>query len=509
MNWLERTIAFLSPRIGSERAFYRLQLELARGYDAAQAGRLQNGRRRPGTSANAEIAKAGTHIRFAARELVRNNPHAKKAKRIYVANLVGTGIVPTANTGNKTRDGKINKAFEAWCRQADLAGRLDFFGLQAQLGGGLMESGEMLARLYDRRPGPALRLQPLEPDHLDLTRYLPGQDVGAGNYVDQGIEFDGDSRPVAYHLFPQHPGDSIGLKRFQSVRVSAERVVHVFPAHLGRAGQIRGVSEYAAVQQRLADLGEYDEATLVGKKIAACFAAFVKRSGSAASPLAGAAATTDDKNRRIETLAPGIIQYLGLDESVEFGEPPAVGDYSPYTDAQLHAIAAGLNVMYEGLTGDLSKVNYSSFRAGQNDFRRAIEMDQWLMLIPMFCNPVWRAFVDRLVIAGEVQPAFGDAHYGVDWATPRWESVDPSKDAGADREDIRSGLVTLKQAIARRGYNPDEVLRQHAETGKLLDQLGLTLDTDPRKVTRNGGPMSAPAADQLDGSAAAASSDTP
>src|SRR5262245_13589271 len=122
MNWLERTIAAFSPRMAAARAFYRLQLDLARGYDAAQAGRLQHGRRRPGTSANAEIGKAAPHVRYSARELVRNNPHAKKAKRIYVANLVGAGIVPTANTGNKTRDAKINKAFPIWCRQADLAG---------------------------------------------------------------------------------------------------------------------------------------------------------------------------------------------------------------------------------------------------------------------------------------------------------------------------------------------------------------------------------------------------
>jgi lambda family phage portal protein len=494
MGVIERAIELISPRWAAQRAFYRAQLEAARGYEAAKTGRRQSGWSRPSTSANAEVAAAGSRLRDGARDLVRNNPWAKKAKRAYVANMVGTGIMPTANTGNKNRDKKIDRAFEEWCRECDAAGMMDFFGLQALVAGTVFESGEALARYRDRRPDDGLtvplQIQVLEPDYLDVSRFGRPQ-ANADNVINQGIEFDRLGRRVAYYLWAEHPGDTMGLltsRLLSSRRVPADQIAHVY--RIDRPGQIRGASEYAAVMQKAHDLAEYDDAELVRKKIAACFAAFVKRSGSGQSPLAGKGATTDATGRRIERLSPGMIQYLQLDEDVEFGAPPAADGYREYTAAQLHAIAAGLGITYEALTGDLSQVNYSSYRAGQLDFRRAIEMDQWLMLIPMYCEPTWRRFIDRLVVTGVLDRP----HYGVEWATPRWESVDPAKDARADREDIRGGLVSLRQAIARRGYNPEQVLREIAETNALLDELGLVLDTDPRKTRASAGADRATAA---------------
>ena len=49
---------------------------------------------------------------------------------------------------------------------------------------------------------------------------------------------------------------------------------------------------------------------------------------------------------------------------------------------QLHAIAAGVGLTYELLTGDLSQVNYSSIRAGLIEFRRRMEALQWQLLRP-------------------------------------------------------------------------------------------------------------------------------
>ncbi len=489
MRWLESIIEAVSPRLAAERQAYRLQLDALRGYDGARTGRRQNSWGGGATSANTEIGSAGTRLRNNARELVRNNPWAKKGKRVYVANMVGTGIMPTANTGSAARDKRIDRAFQAWCGECDAAGQIDFFGLQALAVGTMFESGEVLARYRDRPPAAGLALpmqiQLLEPDYLDTARF--GRPEAANsNVINEGIEFDPEGRRVAYYLWNEHPGDTIGIIRqggFRSSRVPADQIAHVY--RIDRPGQIRGASEFAPVLQRSYDLGEYDEAELVKKKIAAAFGGFVKRAGSAQNPLAGAAATTDGSGRRLETLRPGLIQYLQRDEEIVFPSTPDSQGYRDFTVAQLHAIAAGLGITYEALTGDLSQVNYSSYRAGQIDFRRAVEMDQWLMLIPMYCEPTWRRFIDRLVVTGVLDRP----HYGVDWATPRFESVDPEKDSRADKADIRGGLASLSQVIARRGYNPDTVLRDIAKTASLLDELGLVLDTDPRKTDAGGKPV--------------------
>lgn len=508
MQWIERGIAVLSPRWAAERQFYRLQLDLSRKYDAAQHGRRQGGWSRPSTSANAEIASGGQATRNSARDLVRNVPWAKKAKRTYVANMVGTGIVPRAKTGNARRDAKIDAAFEAWCQECDAAGQLDFYGLQSLVAGTMYESGEVLVRYRDRPLRDArvvpVELQVLEPDFLDTSRFGRPEAASGTNVINQGIEFDDKGRRVAYYLWAEHPGDVAGFltsRLLKSSRVPADQVAHVY--RVDRPGQIRGITEFAPVIQLANDLHEYADAHLVLKKVAACFGMIVKRNGGATkSPLTGAKASTDAQGRRIETMSPGMVGYLDLDEDVAFPRPPTSEDYADYTAAQLHAFAIGAGVTYETLTGDLSKVNYSSYRAGQLDFRRAIEMDQWLMLVPMFCAPTWRRFIDRLVLLGTLDRPY----YGVDWATPRFESVDPQKDAEADKTEVRSGFQSLKAVIARRGYNPDQVLREIAETYKLLDQLGLKLDTDPRNGDGKGGAAPAAAdsakeeADEQDGS---------
>jgi hypothetical protein len=59
-----------------------------------------------------------------------------------------------------------------------------------------------------------------------------------------------------------------------------------------------------------------------------------------------------------------MIEYLPSGRDVRFATPGASGGYAEYMRVQLHAIAAGMGLTYELLTGDLSQVNYSSIRAG-------------------------------------------------------------------------------------------------------------------------------------------------
>ena len=137
---------------------------------------------------------------------------------------------------------------------------------------------------------------------------------------------------------------------------------------------------------------------------------------------------------------------------------------------------------YELLTGDLSQVNYSSIRAGLVEFRRLIDAVQWQIIIPMFCQPIWEWFVQTAWAAGQLpQPVIA-----VKWSPPRFEAVDPLKDSMADLMAMRSGTMTLAQAIARQGHNPDAVLAEIALMNARIDNLGLILDSDPRHVTQTG-----------------------
>lgn len=86
----------------------------------------------------------------------------------------------------------------------------------------------------------------------------------------------------------------------------------------------------------------------------------------------------------------------------------------------------------------------------------------------------------------------------VEWQPPRTQTslrslrkldccaVDPLKDPQADLLMLRSGTVTLAQAIARQGYDPASQLTEIAEMNALIDQLKFVLDSDPRMMAKAG-----------------------
>ena len=78
--------------------------------------------------------------------------------------------------------------------------------------------------------------------------------------------------------------------------------------------------------------------------------------------------------------------------------------------------------------------------------------------------PVWRRFVDTLILQGKIpQKALDDpkvAVHAVQWTAPKFESVDPVKDAAAELKMIRTGTLDLFEAISRNGYDPEERLQK-------------------------------------------------
>jgi lambda family phage portal protein len=478
MNWLDRTIAAVAPAIAMRRQRQKQALQLIqRAYDGAKAGRRTEGWVTAGTGANAEIGPANGRLRDRSRDLVRNNPYAAKAVNGLVSNLVGTGIVPRARAKRPAVARAADQLWLNFVSACDADGLTDFGGLQALIVRSLVESGEVLVRFRDRRMEDGLavplQLQVLEPDHLDGAKT---QDLPDGGHILQGVEFDALGRRRAYWLFPVHPGESRGLSPV-SRPIPARQVLHLFERL--RPGQTRGVPWFASVILKLRDLDDYDDAELMRKKIEACFAAFVtgvQDDETLGKPSAGLGGD------RVESFEPGMIEYLEPGKDVKFASPSVNGGYAEYMRLQLHAVAAGVGLTYELLTGDLSQVNYSSIRAGLIEFRRRMEALQWQLIVPGLCQPVWSRFIELAQAAGKLP----EGDITAEWTAPRFEAVDPLKDIQADILAVRAGVMTLKEAIARQGYDPAQVLAEIAATNAELDAAGITLDTDPRRSTRTG-----------------------
>lgn len=480
---IDRAIAVVAPRAAAKRLVARQAFAnlAARAYDGAAMGRRTDGWRTAGTSADTEIAGAGAILRNRMRDLVRNNPHAAKAVAVWVNNIVGDGFTPYANTGDPELNKRIDNLWADWSAQCDADGRGDFHALTTLAVREMVESGEVLTRRRRRSASAGLpvpmQIQMLEIDHLDESRIEANR--GDGGRTVRGIEYDRLGRRTSYWLFPDHPGDvgvALSINR-SSVRVPAEQIIHLY--RRDRVQQ-RGVPWGSPVIRGLRDLDDWTNAELVRKKTEACLVGIVTGADDGEQGIAPS--VTDSDGRVIEQFEPGLIAYARGAKSIDFNQPAPVSGMSEWLRTQLHIIAAGWCVPYELLTGDLSQVNYTSYRAGLIEFRRMASAIQWQIVIPIFCQPIWDWFIEAAWAAGLLP----EPQAACEWQPAGFEAVDPQKDAVADLMEIRMGTKTLRQAIAQRGWNPDAILEEIARTNGDLDRLNITLDSDPRKVTQQG-----------------------
>lgn len=465
---LDRLIGWLSPRSGLARHIDRLRL--ARAYEAASP---RDGWkvRRAGASPAADHQADAKAIRERARALVQNVPYVRAGMEAYVAQAVGTGISTFSTAASQTVRKTLDRTYAAWSKVCDADGRLPLGGLVAAAVRARRQDGECLIRLRRRTTGDGLpvplQLQLLEIDWLDTQR--TGGALGS-NQIINGIEYDALGRPAAYWLFDQHPGDALrrpGL-RVQSRRISAADVIHVYNPE--RPGQGRGISSLAPVIVRVRDLQLYEDAELARKNLETRLSVLVSGDPAAlATPPAPGESANPAATGDLGPLASGGITSVPPGMNITTVEPKAAEGYTDYVKQQLHLIASGMGVTYEMLTGDMREVNYSSARVRMLDFRRQVETDQWLQIVPQICEPIWRAFVDAAELANLVPRA----DYACDYSTPKWDYVDPQKDAEAELALVHNGLSSYSEILRRRGYKPDEVFAELAEDVKKLRELDL------------------------------------
>jgi lambda family phage portal protein len=467
---IDRLVSWFDPAAGLRRALSRRAMHKVRAYEGASTadGWVP---RRQGASANADHRADAAMLRARARSLVQNNPYAAKALACLVSNVVGEGITPASRAvDDKTRT-RLDVLWQDWVKIADADNGTDLHGLVAMAYRAMEQDGEVLIRLRSRRPEDGytvpLQLQLIEIDQLDTGKSgaLPN-----GGRIVMGVEFDPIGRIAAYWLRDGHPGDTdFSTLKFTSRRHDASAIIHLYAPD--RPGQARGITRFAPVIARLRDLAIYEDAELARKQNEALLSVFVSGDGADfAIPGVGesqsAARANANTMGELGQLKPGAILATN-GQSVTVAEPKAAPGYDNYIRTQLYAIAAGMGVTYEMLTGDLSQVNFSSARVGMMEFRRFAEQRQWHVLVPRLLDRIWSAFVDAAVMAGHIPRP----DYGVEWTTPKWDYVNPVQDVEADAAEIAAGMSSVSEKLRKRGYQPDAVF---AELGADYQKLKTT-----------------------------------
>lgn len=474
---IDGAIAPFSPGWAAERMAARAMLNQVRAFDAASRDRRTKGWRRTRGSADRENGAGQVLLRNAARDLVRNNKYAASGVRQLAATITGDGITaqlkhPSARVRQRAQD-----AMDRWA-ESKVDGEEDWYGHQKVSARGMIEAGETLTLWKADRDGPDGRIEGLESEYLDAaqTRLLD-----SGRVV-HGIQFDDDNNRTAYWLFGSHPDDVLpGRQGFVSSAVASDHVDHVYERL--RFGQSRGVSWLAPVAMTLRDVGDIEDAVRMREKLQACLGVILTQGEGAASSPLGTPITAGDKGGPpIETLRPGTIYRAAAGESATVINPSPTSGTVDFIRQQVAAVAANM-VPYHLMTGDVSQANYSSLRAAINGLYTMVDDWQQNVMISRVCRPAVFRRMRRLALET------GDRRFlevRADFALPVRRMVDPIKDLMGEIMEIRAGLKLIDRALAERGINAPEHMKDIANMNKLIDELGLALDSDPRRLTDSG-----------------------
>jgi len=439
---------------------------------------------------NALMREAGPTVVARARWLVRNNGYAKAALRSWSAATVGAGIKPSSLVEDATMREAIQQAWTRWTDESDAEDVTDFYGLTRRISREAFLAGECFVRFRPRFPQDGLSV-PLQLQLLP-TEQLPGWRLetvpdgpNAGGAIRLGIEFDRNlrDRRMAYWFLRTNPTDPTlsfmdALASQQLVRVPAEEVIHIFDPV--EAGQLRGLTGYAAAVVKLFQLDMYDDAELERQKQQSRYATFVETPEQLDDSTGNPLNPRPDDDPAV--WGPGATVHLFPGETVKFAAPASVGGgYEPFQFRTLLQLCAALGIPYAELTADLTRTSYASSRAGLLAFRTEVEAFQHAVLVHQFLRRVWRRWMDAAVLAGAI-PGLTATLYNANLEryremqaiTPRAPWVDPLKDRQAVKLAMDSQVIAPQDAIEAEGYDIETVYKRIAEAQELRRKYGIS-----------------------------------
>lgn len=464
-----------------------------RNYAAARPfGALQNWQPQ-NWSADALAQSDLDRLRARSRGLARDNDYMRKFLHMAESNIIGRSgfalqmrVLQADGTADNFANKAIETAFAQWARRGvcDVSGSLSFADVQKLLIRSVARDGEALVRHivgFDNAYGYALQV--LDIDRLD-TNYNRAP-TATQNAIRMGVELNAYSRPVAYWLRTQHPGERAASSPATTLheRVPAHEISHIFLQD--RPEQRRGFPWVASAIIGLQNLGAYQEAAIIAARIGASKMGFFKQNEDAdhfAPPIDGETQTNGYGGvDLIDSVQPGTFHELpqGYDFT-PFNPDYPHANYDSFMKTSLRGIASGLIVAYHSLGNDLEGVTFSSIRSGTLE-----ERDSWMSLQDWFAEQflydTFERWIQAALLRGAIVQPNGSAlpaaklsqfkaHH---WQGRRWQWVDPFKDISAAKEAVALCVKSRRAIADEMGVDFDDVVAQLEQEQQFLTEKGL------------------------------------
>jgi lambda family phage portal protein len=489
-------------QVPTKKSRVRGPLLMIRSHVAATISRLTAGWTTVPESAESVTYNDLTSLRARSRERKKNDPLARRIGTLFENNVLGAqGVQYQAQVLEDDRpadappqvDTKANQAIEtswkSWGRpeNCDASGRANFAEMQRQALSSVIFDGEILVRFLFGFDNPwrfAIMLHDAEMMDHKLVEKAPN-----GNWIKQGVEVDQWNRPVAYWIKDYKGPRSNGLEIVnRHVRIPAlgqpnGQMLHVFKSD--QVGAVRGLPWLSNGLQTMKMLDGYLEAALAAARVGASQVLFFEKDPGAQ----GFRGDEEDPETGDQTinLEPGEANELPAGVRISDWSPKYPhGEMPEFVKVMHRRVGMSAGLSYTSVANDTGDSNFAGARQGLIEERATYKSVQgWW--ISSFCEPIATAWLKQALLSRQIlhpltkRPLPADridkfsAHR---WAAPRWDWVDPLKDAQAKRLLLEIGATTESAIIRELGLQPDDVLdeRQREIEERRKRQIRTTVD---------------------------------
>jgi len=474
-------------------------------YNAGGFGKRIAGWNPGGAGPNAVLSGLTT-IRNRARDTSRNDWSGASFLQKWETNLIGVAITPRFKRLAGARRQEVTDIWADFVASSDADCVLDFYGQQTLAVRSWFDGGEVFIRRRNRELGEDLpvpmQVQLLEAEMCPLFDAETYEGLPKNHVIRRGIELNKRGKRVAYWFHKQHPGDiqaSTSPVAGTLVRVAASEIAHLYKPF--RPGQLRGVPMITSVLTRLRDVEDFDDSVMTRQKLANMFVGFLVKKlpklvgDEDINALSGLEEATDENDRQLVGLQPGLLQELDDGQEVQWSNPPEAGTtYSDYMRTQHLGTAAAAGMPYELFSGDIKDVSDRTLRVIINEFRRLAEQYQWQHIIPMMCVKVMRWFAESALLAGQISLDEFDDVRRAEWSPHGWAHIHPVQDPQGKELEVKAGFRSRSSVIAERGDDPEVVDAERAADLERAKEMGL-FDDPTGRLDANGKPIPEPTQD--------------
>ncbi|MGR7442697.1 phage portal protein [Klebsiella aerogenes] len=414
---------------------------------------------------NNDIRASADNIRQMSRTISINTPLGKRAVQFQVDNVIGEGINPqprlldSEGKPHKELNAKISDEFSFWANSAKRFSknrRINWRRFQEIVERSRFVDGEVFIRVHESED--EFKLEIIE---AARCKYGDRQETETG-YILDGIEYDQDDAPIRYWF--QELNQSTQTEGGNSYGVSADEVIHyyreLFP------DQRRGIPEVVANIDTMNQYNQFAFATLVQKRAAASSMGFVIQDKDGQESLDLGIDEDGEEQERpdiIQEFEAGTIHQLPAGHDIkQFTSTQGGDDFVSFTDRLEDHLAMGYGFYKQGWKGDTSNINYSAARFGDQAQRIMFKSVQRNLKEQVF-EVIFEKWLSWAILNEKLElkmTMISSVMNQIVWTFPKWESIDPIKDAQKDELDVDNGFKSASDIIIARGDDPEIVFAQ-------------------------------------------------